>query len=66
MEVQKVKMYAMYCSAPVHRAVALSIVVIVRSKFLFKNAYVNFKKWPLHKKYYIMSDLHILCITKNL
>ena len=37
MEVQKVKMYAMYCSAPVHRAVALSIaVVVVRSKFLKK------------------------------
>ena len=41
MEVQKVKMYAMYCSALVHRAVELSIVavVIVRSKFL-KNIYL--------------------------
>ena len=64
MEVQKVKMYAMYCtSALVHRAIALSIV---RSKFFLKNAYVNFKNWPLPKQYYIISDLHLLCITKNL
>ena len=63
MEVQKVKMYAMYCSALVHRAVALSIV---RSKSFLKNAYVNFKNWPLPKQYYIISDLHLLCITKNL
>ena len=58
MEVQKVKMYAMYCSALVHIAVALSIVVIVRSKFL-KNIYLFSYKCLNNSTTLYISDLHI-------
>ena len=53
-------MYAMYCSALVHRAVALSIVavVIVRSKFL-KNIYLFSYKCLNNSTTLYISDLHI-------